>query len=165
MNKQISKVFWYWRKKFFFVMQCNWVTNFWICTHCWLLFVVGSPPRGCSRKLCCTKLWNQVPSLDNFVVQNSGDFLYWKYRYVVWVFLFLCFKLETKVSSALIHSTLLSSWLLSEQQNTQPIYIFNRVRVLHLDRLKEGTWLHSFGKCKYLSLGCLNSKKQAIVQR
>ena len=26
------------------------------------------------------KLWNQVPSLDHFVVQNSGDFLCWKYR-------------------------------------------------------------------------------------
>ena len=24
-----------------------------------------------------TKLWNQVPSLDHFVVQNSGDFLCW----------------------------------------------------------------------------------------
>ena len=29
---------------------------------------------------------------------------------------------------------------------TQPLYIFNRVRVLHLDRLKKGTWLHSFGE-------------------
>ena len=27
-----------------------------------------------------------------------------------------------------------------------PIYIFNRVRVLHLDMVKEGTWLHSFEK-------------------
>ena len=53
------------------------------------------------------KLWNQVPSLDHFVVQNSGDFL-------------CCF--------------------------TQPIYIFSRVWVLHLNRLKEGTWLHSFAR-------------------
>ena len=29
------------------------------------------------------KLWNQVPSLDHFVVQNSGDFLCWKYKEVV----------------------------------------------------------------------------------
>ena len=29
--------------------------------------------------------------------------------------------------------------------STQHILIFSRVRVLHLDRLKEGTWLHSFG--------------------
>ena len=28
-----------------------------------------------------------------------------------------------------------------KHQISQPIYIFNRVRVLHLDRLKEGTWL------------------------
>ena len=27
-----------------------------------------------------SKLWNQVPSLDHFVVQNSGDFLCWKYK-------------------------------------------------------------------------------------
>ena len=25
------------------------------------------------------KLWNQVPSLDHFVIQNSWDFLCWKY--------------------------------------------------------------------------------------
>ena len=31
-----------------------------------------------------------------------------------------------------------------KHKNTQPLYIFNRVRVLHLDRLKDGTWLHSF---------------------
>ena len=28
--------------------------------------------------------------------------------------------------------------------STQPILIFSRARVLHLDRLKEETWLHSF---------------------
>ena len=32
-----------------------------------------------------------------------------------------------------------------KHKNTQPLYIFNRVRVLHLDWLKEGTRLHSFG--------------------
>ena len=31
-----------------------------------------------------------------------------------------------------------------KHKNTQPLYIFNGVRALHLDRLKEGTWLHSF---------------------
>ena len=36
-----------------------------------------------------------------------------------------------------------------KHKNTQPLYIFNRVRVLHLDRLKEGTWLHSFGFCNH----------------
>ena len=29
------------------------------------------------------KLWNQVSSLDHFVVQNSGDFLCWKYKEIV----------------------------------------------------------------------------------
>ena len=33
--------------------------------------------------LIYTKLCNQVPSLDHFVVQNSGDFLCWKYKEVV----------------------------------------------------------------------------------
>ena len=43
----------------------------------------------------------------------------------------------------------LLSWLLSEVcQTTQLIHIFSRVRVLHLDSLKEGTWLHSFD-CMY----------------
>ena len=28
------------------------------------------------------KLWNKVPSLDHFVVQNSGDFLCWKNKEV-----------------------------------------------------------------------------------
>ena len=44
-------------------------------------------------------------------------------------------------------------WISAEQtigaslkhKNTQPLYMFNRVRVLHLNRLKERTWLHSFG--------------------
>ena len=31
----------------------------------------------------CSKLWNQVPSLDHFVVQNFQDFLCWKYKEVV----------------------------------------------------------------------------------
>ena len=26
------------------------------------------------------KLWNQVPTLDHLVIQNSGDFLCWKYK-------------------------------------------------------------------------------------
>ena len=41
--------------------------------------------------------------------------------------------------------------------STQPILIFFRVRVLHLDRLKEGTWLHSFESVKWQLLGyCLH---------
>ena len=37
-----------------------------------------------------------------------------------------------------------------KHKNTQPLYIFNTVRVLPLNMLKEGTWLHSFG------FGCLS---------
>ena len=37
-------------------------------------------------------------------------------------------------------------------QNNQPISIFNRVSVLHLDRLEEGTWLHSFGKSRWYAM-------------
>ena len=48
-------------------------------------------------------------------------------------------------------------WISAEQtigaslkhKNTQPLYIFNRVRVLHLNRLKERTWLHSFDLTGY----------------
>ena len=36
-----------------------------------------------------------------------------------------------------------------KHKNTQHLYIFNRVRVIHLDRLKEGTWLHSFEQVQY----------------
>ena len=45
-----------------------------------------------------------------------------------------------------------------KHKNTQLLYIFNRVRVLHLDRLKEGTWLHSFGIIK------LNNNYQMMYQ-
>ena len=46
----------------------NILTVFWIATFLGPLFA---------------KLWNQVSSLDHFVVQNSGDFLCWKYKEVV----------------------------------------------------------------------------------
>ena len=32
------------------------------------------------------KLWNQVPSLDHFVFQNSGDFLCWIYKEVACIY-------------------------------------------------------------------------------
>ena len=56
-----------------------------------------------------------------------------------------------------IDSQYSSQWLTIvwslKHQNTQPIYIFSWVRVLHLDRLKEGTWLHSFDpNCPLASL-------------
>ena len=56
---------------------------------------------------------------------------------------------QTSDNSQLLRRVL---WISAEQtigasfkhKNTQPLYIFNRVRVLHLNRLKERTWLHSF---------------------
>ena len=62
----------------------------------------------------------------------------------------LCvFMFQTWDNSQLLRRVL---WISAEltivsslkHKNTQPLYIFNRVRVLHIDRLKEGTWLHSF---------------------
>ena len=62
----------------------------------------------------------------------------------------LCiFMFQTCSNGQLLRRVL---WISAEQtigaslkhKNTQPLYIFNRVRVLHLNRLKERTWLHSF---------------------
>ena len=62
----------------------------------------------------------------------------------------LCvFMFQTCSNSQLLRRVL---WISAEQtigaslkhKNTQPLYMFNRVRVLHLNRLKERTWLHSF---------------------
>ena len=63
----------------------------------------------------------------------------------------LCvFMFQTCSNSQLLRRVL---WISAEQtigaslkhKNTQPLYIFSRVRVFHLNRLKERTWLHSFG--------------------
>ena len=62
----------------------------------------------------------------------------------------LCvFMFKTCSNSQLLRRVL---WISAEQpigaslkhKNTQPLYMFNRVRVLHLNRLKERTWWHSF---------------------
>ena len=71
------------------------------------------------------KLWNQVPSLDHFVVQNSGNFFCWKYKEVV------CFMFQTWDNNQLLRRVL---WINAEltivwslkHKNTQPSYIFNR---------------------------------------
>ena len=68
----------------------------------------------------------------------------------------LCvFMFQTWDNSQLLRRVL---WISAEltivsslkHKNTQPLYILNRVRVLHLDRLKEGTWLHSFAQLRSL---------------
>ena len=61
--------------------------------------------------------------------------------------MFLCFKLETIVSYWEEYCKSVQSWLLSQVWNIKINNLFkyfNRVRVLHLDKLMEGTWLHSF---------------------
>ena len=44
-----------------------------------------------------------------------------------------------------LHNTVFFRNQNARYAGTRCIYIFNRVRVLHLNRLKEGTWLHNFG--------------------
>ena len=64
------------------------------------------------------------------------------------------FMFQTCSNSQLLRRVL---WISAEQpigaslkhKNTQPLYIFHRARVLHLNRLKERTWLHSF-VCIYI---------------
>ena len=53
--------------------------------------------RGFRPNYIVAKLWNQVPFLDHFVVQNSGDFLCWKYSFgskgqLIWQWIFCVFK-------------------------------------------------------------------------
>ena len=53
-----------------------------VCVN--IVSFLGGPLQGSPvQDLLHPKLWNQVPSLDHFVVQNSGDFLCWKYKEVV----------------------------------------------------------------------------------
>ena len=107
---------------------------------------------------------NKKPKLNN---SNFSDIYYYQ-SYVIksapWTILWfrilgifsvenikrLCvFMFQTCSNSQLLRRVL---WISAEQtigaslkhKNTQPLYIFNRVRVLHLNRLKERTWLHSF---------------------
>ena len=43
-----------------------------------------------------------------------------------------------------MHSCLLLLIWTFQHHNTQPVLIFSRVRIIHLERLEEGTWFHSF---------------------
>ena len=63
--------------------------------------------------------------------------------------MFLCFKLAPIVCSALIHSTLLSSWPLEQVWNikTHNLFIFSTEKSPEFWTTKwskEGTWFHSF---------------------
>ena len=54
-----------------------------------------------------------------------------------------------------MHSCLLLLIWTLQHHNTKPVLIFSRVRIIHLERLDEGTWFHSFGMTYCL---CLNWK-------
>ena len=47
-----------------------------------------------------------------------------------------------------MHSCLLLLIWTFQHHNTQPVLIFSRVRITHLERLEEGTWFHTFDKFK-----------------
>ena len=61
----------------------NQTYDYWSGKHKWQLDRIVQDASLEARIFTDTiqaKLWNQVPSLDHFVAQNSGDFLCWKYR-------------------------------------------------------------------------------------
>ena len=71
-------------------------------------------------------LWpNQVPSLDHFVLQNSGGFLCWKHKEGVCFYVSNNSQLLRRVPWISAELTIVSSL---KHKNSQPLYIFNRVR-------------------------------------
>ena len=82
------------------------------------------------------KLWNQVPSLDHFVVQNSGDFLCWKYKQVV---CFYVTKIETIVSYWEEYCESVQSRLLEQVWNikTHNLFIFSTEKIPRILNHKE----------------------------
>ena len=65
-----------------------------------------------------------------------------KVGWVLW-----CIKVQICKQSycELMHSCLLLLIWTLLYHNTQPVSIFSRVRIFHLERLEKVTWLHSFG--------------------
>ena len=119
-------------------------------------FIIGSS----LKRLLCTAA-SLVKSSQSYVIKSPLWTILW-FR-ILGIFSVenikrLCgFMFQTWDNSQLLRRvlwisaelTIVSSW---KHKNTQPLYIFNRVRVLHLDRLKEGTWLHSFeSSCSFFS--------------
>ena len=113
----------------------------------------GYPYFGCST-------WNQ-----SYVIKSAPWTILW-FRIlgifsVEYIKRLCVFMFKTCSNSQLLRRVL---WISAEQtigaslkhKNTQPLYIFNRVRVLHLNRLKERTWLHSFEilSCNFVNFLC-----------
>ena len=105
---------------------------------------------GRAKDLC---RYGQNTQMQSYVIKSAPWTILW-FR-ILGIFSVenikrLCFFMfQTWDNSQLLRRVL---WISAEQpigaslkhKNTQPLYIFNRVRVLHLNRLKERTWLHSF---------------------
>ena len=94
-------------------------------------------------------------SAEQSYVIKSPPWTIWWFR-ILWIFSVENidrlgdFMLQTSENSQLCIDSQYSSQQLTfawslKHQISQPIYIFNRVKVFHLDRLKKGTWLHCFG--------------------
>ena len=96
-------------------------------------------PNGLNWQCCLAGSSKTAPTILIFSIAMGADYS------------FELISIVHSVPQFFMHnkSILGRVWSL-KQQNTQPIYIFNRIRVLHLDKLKEGTWLHSFGRKRWL---------------
>ena len=132
----------------------NWVPS--ILTHnLWLIFM-GMKQNGWIKKTEFFKTHINALCINLFIsyeIKSPPWTILW-FRILgissVESIMSLCvFMFQTWDNSQLLRRVL---WISAEltivwslkHKNTQPLYIFNRVKVLHLDRLKEGTWLHSF---------------------
>ena len=114
-----------------------WANNFWIFQLEFLnrrIILRLVKPNYEVKSPLWTILWFRILgifSVENIKMLCVFIFQTWDnsqlLRRVLWI------SAELTIVSSLKHT------------NTQPLYIFNRVSVLHLDRPKEGTWLHSFG--------------------
>ena len=84
------------------------------------------------------------PGLGPFGDLKSCGFSLLKIK-IAWVL--LCIKVQICKQSTVNQCTVvhcLQIWTLIHH-STQAILIFSRVSLFHLERLKKGTWLHSFG--------------------
>ena len=103
-----------------------WSIRPWQKNFCWIQsYVIKSAPW--------TILWFRI--LGIFSVENIKRLC---------VFMFQTWDNSQLLRRVLWISAELTIGATFKHKCTQPLYMFNRVRVLHLNRLKERTWLYSF---------------------
>ena len=85
------------------------------------------------------KLWNQVPSLDHFVVQNSGNFLCWKYKEVVFIYVSNLRQLSATEKSTVNQCRALYIFNRENPQNSEPQNCPRRV-LDFIDLRKSEAW-------------------------